>query len=316
MDILLIINSAIFAMLFPLFALEGGAAGLYLVAYDKYKEALTRYIAISWEISGTFLVFYLVNFEATFPTLLPIFGTVYLTPVLLAAAFVLFRNAFIVYSEYASTTSIRRIEAHVYALATILAGFFFLAIISSTVTGAGVNLLSRTSDIIAMISNPYSIAVFLGMGSLSMIAAIVFFRIRATAPLLGLVVLSAVMFLYALPSVPNLFNSAVNTYWYMDALLAILFISMILLHIRRSGAARILVFPWLMASSIAFQLYEYPLLFGGAIDMTNYLPPSASAYYVVLVTIIGAIILGIALSVLLYAERLSRSKRRKKGNVY
>ena len=57
-----------------------------LFAYEKYKEKLMRYITPIWEVTGTFAVFYVVNFEATFPTLLGVAGTIYAVPLLLAAA--------------------------------------------------------------------------------------------------------------------------------------------------------------------------------------------------------------------------------------
>ncbi|MDE1860457.1 MAG: cytochrome d ubiquinol oxidase subunit II [Candidatus Micrarchaeota archaeon] len=309
MDALLIINMAIFAILFPLFAMEAGAAGLYLLDYAKYKKILTNYIGLTWEISGTFLVFFLVDFEATFPKMLPILGTIYLAPILLGSAFVIFRNAFLVYSEYASKSSIQKSEAKVYAFSTITAAFFFISIMSSTVTGTGVDLNTQSLDLPIILLNPYSIAIFIGLAAISLLCVLVFFDIYTNGYFIVAVPVATFSFLYALPAVPYLFNSAITDLWYLNIPPAILFMSMIVLHTKRSKLAKLFVFPWLAMSSVIFQLLEYPFLFGGAVNIADYLPSQASSSYIAPLTIIGAAILLIGLAVLLYARNLSNKKK-------
>ncbi|MDE1856294.1 MAG: hypothetical protein KGH49_03620, partial [Candidatus Micrarchaeota archaeon] len=87
MNPLYLVNYFIFSVFITLFLLEVGSAILALFSYGAYRDKLRRYLLPIWEVDGTFAAFYLVNFEVTYPTLLGIVGTIYILPLLLAAAF-------------------------------------------------------------------------------------------------------------------------------------------------------------------------------------------------------------------------------------
>ena len=96
------INYGIFSAMLSLLLLETGASMLVLLDYRKYIETVLKYIVPIWEINGTFIAFYVVNLEATYPYMVKLIGTIYVAPVLAGLIIFMAHNAYLAYSEYVS----------------------------------------------------------------------------------------------------------------------------------------------------------------------------------------------------------------------
>lgn len=173
--------------------LEAGTAVL-LLAGKGYKERLKRYVMPMWEIGGTFLVFFIVNLEVTYPKLIGVAGYIYILPALAIAALLLFRNAFISYSGYISSEKDEGRYLKVYAAATLLITIITAATLASVLTGAGADIANNTLNITAMFLNAAGITAILGLLIISVIFGYLFYRGDAVMK----PVLSAVVFLLLL----------------------------------------------------------------------------------------------------------------------
>ena len=157
-------------------------------------------------------------------------------------------------------------------------------------------------DFVSLLFNAFNISVFLGVVALSFVAAFVTFQVKSLAAyaldsLAAMIAFVSAMFLY----LPYL-SQAVMSYYYINFVPAALFVALTLLHLRRSRHAEIFVFLWLIASSMVFSAFVYPYLFGGTVNVNAALPQASSAFYVLLISIFGAVFLAIAIGVLLYAR--------------
>ena len=308
MDILILINVLVLAVLLPLLALEFGVALIYLIAQKKYTVRMHDFIHASWEISGTFLVFFIVNLEATYPGLVMDIGTLYLTPILLAGAFLIFRNAFLAYREYAEDEAHEMRYSTIYSFATIIMVFLLISVLNSVVSGFGVNLSSMSASLFGIVVNIYNIAVFLSLAALSVLAALVMFQIKSIKLFVQLFVFSLAIFLFAMMEyVPYMFN-AMGSNMATLILPAVLFVAMLALYVMQNKYAKFLVIPWIFTVILALQQFEYPYLFGGIINITNYLQPVQDEIYIILITIAGAILLLVGLGILFYAHRRSTTE--------
>ena len=312
MNPLLAITAVIFAVLMPLFMLEAGVAMLFLARYDNYKARLAGYISLSWEISGTFLIFYLVNAEATLPGLLAAFGTIYSAPIIVAGVLVIMRNAFLAYSRFAGSPDNERRQSRIYAASTAVAAFLIITIISSALSGNGASLGSMSADLPAMALNPLNIAAFFGFALLSLASALVFFGIHPSRFFFASAALGIILLLYSMAQVPYITHSIASDQFLL-ALPVAVFLAMAFLYVRQDNRASLLVFPLLFVSALVAQAYAYPFLFNGTANVTAYMPPQADAFYIVAITAGGAALLAIALGVLFYARRLSRIKGGRAG---
>ncbi len=308
MDILILINQVIFSILLSLLLLELGSALLSLADYEKYKERLTSYIAPTWEITGTFSVFYLVNFEATFPSLLPAIGTMYILPVLVAVTFVIVRDAFLAYTEYIGTEKDEKRFARVYGISTIAMMIIITTILSSTISGIGVNLSSLSLNPLIVL-NPYNLLMILSLLAFVAFAAIVFFNIEKRSLLFISIIVAFALILFASAAfTPFMLQSlATNPLVVLPSML--LLVAIIVLYWLRKTYAKFLVLPWLFCSVLAFQLIEYPSLFSNSIQISSYITSQASAPYVLIITLAGGAFLAVALSLFVYVHHVHKEEK-------
>ena len=153
MNILYEFNISIFAVFFTLFAVEVGIALQILLGRGKTAEMI-RYITPIWEITGTFAVFFVMNFIATFPSAISIIGTAYVAPLLIAALFFIFRNAFLAYGIYYKGSS-NRSYLRVYGLATVITGFLVIGVLSSAISGFGISIETASINMPILFTNPF-----------------------------------------------------------------------------------------------------------------------------------------------------------------
>lgn len=313
MDPLIAINDTVLAVIYALFSLEAGEAALYLLSYKSYRDKFSKYLSVSWEISGTFVVFYLVMLEVTYPGLLVPVGTLYSTPIILAAIFIIARNAFLAYSEYVKAPSEKVHDTKIYAATTLIAAFLFISILDSAISGFGVSLNGLSLNFLILLLNPYNICIFFAILLLAIAAVLIFFNLGSLKRTLTCILLSAALFITSFWTYnPYTFNAILSKPYYGIVSLLI-FVALIVLYAKRDPKAKYLVIPWLASNSLLFQAYQYPYLFSGAINVTHFLPQQLSAYYDLVISVIGIVFLAVMVAVLLYAHRISSKKGAKRA---
>jgi cytochrome d ubiquinol oxidase subunit II len=305
MNPLYLTNHLIFAVFMTLLLLEGGFAITSLIAYKKYKERLMRYITPIWEVTGTFAVFYIVNFEATFPTLLGAAGTLYAVPLLVAAALIIIRNAFLIYSVYVGDSKKEGGYLKVYALATIAALVLLLSVLSSAMSGIGVSPATGVSTA-SMYLNPFNILVIASALLVSLSLATSLFRIKPLERLSWMFLIIAIaLFAFGTLAFVKPVGANIMAYPLPVALLLILVIELAIMQANRSRfSAPFAIFIVFFAINVLGVL-QYPYIFGSA-DITGYLNNSALTQPIILVTLVGGAIVAIALSYLVYLSYLRK----------
>ena len=247
-----------------------------------------------WEVVGTFAVFYLINFESTYPSLLVHIALLYEVPLLIAAILILVRNATLAYSTFIGDKKRER-EFHVlYVVSTLLAAFFVTGILTSALTGTGVNLTNNILNLSLMLFNPFNIMLFLGIVLLSVFIAGGYLQIGKhqsrsiiTGLLPGLAVLLLAVYVYVPTIIKNLGADP-----FIIAFEAVLLIATIAVNIYKSKYAGYASTAFLLGSIMVFGVLSYPYMFGGSINMLLQITTSAAiGGAVLLVTIVGYIML-------------------------
>jgi cytochrome d ubiquinol oxidase subunit II len=305
MNLLYLVNHLIFAIFMTMLLVEGGFAVTSLLAYKKYKKALLSYITPIWEITGTFAVFYAVNFEATFPTLLGAAGTIYAVPLLLAAALIIIRNVFLIYSAYIGDLKKETKYLRIYGIATIVALILFLSVLSSAMSGLGINLATETASI-AMYLNPFNIIVVVSSLLISLSLAASIFRIEKLSRIAWVPLAVAIALIYIgtslfVPPAALNFGTAMPGIALLAALVAILAVLQYKSS-RYSGKLSILI---VVFGITLFGVIQYPYILGSA-NITSYLATSALAQPLLIITLIGGMLVAASLSYLIYLSYLRK----------
>ena len=178
MSIMFSINYFIFSVFLTLFGLEVGIAVTLLLEYEKHKDKMKKFLMPLWEVTGTFAIFYLVNLEATVPSMLMLLGTVFAVPLLVAAIFFILRNAFLSYSEYMEDKRLEKRYLHVYAIATLVVAFIVISVLDSGISGIGINASAYSINMLKMFANSFNVLMFVGIALLSVFVTALFFDIR------------------------------------------------------------------------------------------------------------------------------------------
>ena len=299
--------------LLSLFLLELGAAVFLLLDYKKYKKRLSTYVAPIWEITGTMSVFYIVSFEAFYPSLLTAVGTLYILPVLLAMIFIIIRDAFLAYSEYLNDSTTELTYSKIYSWSTILAMFFIVSVLASGITGIGVSMSPLAPNYLAMIFNPFNILLFFAIFSLVAFSCSIFFDIRDTKILVGSFIAFLILFFVSLNYyAPFIMTNLLSNIVFIAPSLVFL-ITAVALYINNNGFTRYTIIPFLFFSVLAFQLFQYPEIFGGSQNINTYITQSINAPYLAIAATVGGLFLIISLSYFVYIQHVHRKKKASKA---
>ncbi len=306
MDVLSIVSSVTFAGLLSLYILELGAAVWLLVDYNKYNARLAAYVAPIWEITGTFSVFYLVSFEAFYPKLLFLVGTVYILPIILGMVFLILRDSFLAYSEYIDDSAKEFAYSRIYGITTILALFLLITVLDSSISGYGINIAILASNYWFMLSNPFNILMFLAVFMLVIFTSGIFFNIRNIDLVLASFIAFMGLFLFTTYEyLPSLYTAIASNLYLLVPSVALLLI-VLGMFIKNDKYTRFFVLPFLFISLFSFEYFAYPWLFGGSINITSYLAPSINSPYLAAIIIFGGIFLAVALGYFVYIQHLHR----------
>lgn len=302
-ELLYIANYLIFALFLSLFAIEIGIAIASLIDYDEYKEKLKGYLMPMWEINGTFAVFYLVNLEATYPKLLPVIGTAFIVPALLAIMLVVGRNIFIVASEFESKLTSEENYSKIYSAFTIIATYLLVCILGSALTGIGLNIPSSSINLVQVLANPFSIVLFIGLALLSFAAVGVVFSLKKKALTVLALLFSVALLVASLWYYDGyVFQSALSQPIYL-AIIALLLVYALAATFFKQQILRLVVIPAVVLIVLIFGLLQYPNMAGGALNMPSVYTSPVFAPYISIGTIVGCALLLIVFAVILKLMR-------------
>jgi cytochrome d ubiquinol oxidase subunit II len=303
MGILYFINYFIFSIFLLMFLLEVGLAILSLFFYKDNEDKFKGIINPIWEITGTFAVFYLVNLEVTYPNILPIIGNAYVLPLMIAAAFLLIRNIFLVFSDKLEQFGQRRFRL-VYALSTLIIAVLVISALTSAISGIG---LSTATDTISLgiFLNPFNIAMLVSLILISIFlagSALGMRRISA-ASYICLVLGTALGLFAASAFLPNFIPSLERYYLIAAAGVGLLVLSIIgrnrIKHPAIMGLACVLIIINI------FGILQYPYVFGST-NINVYTNSSVLQGPEIAITLIGGAIVAISLVLLVYINYLKK----------
>lgn len=309
MNILILINYAIFAVLLSLFFLELGAAILSLVDYETYRERVFTYVAPIWEITGTMSIFFIVNLIATYPSLVPTLD-LYIAPVLLGAVFLIVRDAFLGYSEFADRQDAKR-EARVYSVCTLVIALLIVLVAGSLLSGAGLGPSTNSLDLVALI-NPFSIGLFLSVFLFVAFLTPIFYNIRSAKFAIASIIVSVWLFAADLNNYVPYVVANIAAEWYLSLPSAALLVAMLYLYLKRDKMAKFLVLPFSISCVGAVELFSYPCLANCSIALTSYLAPSVDQPYILAITVAGSVFLAVALGIFVYVHHVHKKRVAKK----
>lgn len=314
MSMLYALNYLIFAAFMTLFLFEAGIAASLLLFYGRLREPMLKYLMPIWEITGTFAVFYIVNFIASFPRLINVVGHLYIAPLLAAVMFFIVRNAALAYSEYMHTPS-RRTYHYIYAVSTLVVAYIAVAVLSSGISGIGVNASTMHANLAAIMLNPFNVLVFAAVALIGLALAGMFFMesmhkaYLALAPA-GVTLIAAAALLYDGSALASALGPDA---WLLAAVIAALAAS-IALWLAGKRIARYAMLAWLFFAVDAFGAFQYPYLFGGSIRITDYLNSAAVGSAATLVTLVGGLFLTIAMVFFVYIVYIKKPSEGKTGS--
>lgn len=298
------INYTIFSAFLVLTLLETGSALLLLLSYNQYLERVMRYIVPIWEINGTFAVFYLVNLEATYPSIVKLVGTIYVAPVLAALIIFMAHNAFLAYSEYIRKERPRRTYIRIYSLSMVLVAFIAVSVLTSSVSGIGISIANSSITLSSMFLNGFNILVFIGVLLITLSVTMLFFRVETAGKALTpiVLILGGVAFVGvgAYIYVPYITADIASMFLYMIPTLIMFIVSALLYTGVHARLAKGLAALGLYCGIMFFGLLQYPYFFGKAVNAVNVVNTGQLAYYVNLITLLGGIFLASLLVVFTY----------------
>ncbi len=302
-----IINYVVLSAFLTLFIAELGAA-LVFVINRRYYPRVKAFITPLWGPIGTFAVFYLVNTEATYPAALSTVGTMYIALGMTAGLFFILRNAFIMYSEAHHNPRMDELYRWLYVAATLVVAFLVVTIFSSVLSGIGVNLSEEYVDPVRAMFNPFNALLFIAFAMMALSISYVQFNVNELGrhfPLVS-VALSYIIAIAAswayLPYFAGHFVSNI----YLVAPSAVLAAAGLAAYYLRSGIAKYLMGAWLLVSIESYGALQYPYMFGGALQYTQFLNNSAMALYASYVTAAGGTMLAVFLAIFFYVNYLKR----------
>ena len=304
MNELYLINYLIFSIFLTMFLVEVGIAIISLFGYEKYKDRIKRLINPIWEVTGTFAIFYVVNFEVTYPTMLSIVGTAYAVPLLVAAIFIILRNMFIIFSEYIGTDKSEHRFRLIYSVSTLIAAILAIATLASGISGIGISPSTSTLTP-SFLFNPFTILILasLVLFALSLAESILkpegFQKIGIVSEILGFAIayVAVAMYLPGFKIANQTILIAVST-----VLLAIAVIIQAAKYKHAGAFNMILVFLLINLFGVA----TYPYIFGTT-NITSYIATSALATPEILITLIGGAFVAISLVALIYINYIKKN---------
>jgi cytochrome d ubiquinol oxidase subunit II len=291
------VNYAVFSVFASLLLTEVAGSVFLLVFWETAKSKVLDYVVPIWEVTGTFGAFWVVTSYFAYPSLLIPVASIFAG--LLVVFLILFvgRNASIVFGEFITKSGWfdEKKLYKAYALSTLALGLVVLVLLSSLVSGAGVDLTAGTFSLGAWAASPGSIPFVVGALLTVLGIGIVFFSLKslrgATLPVtaLGMAVSVTSFYLYS--------SSLVSLWVLIPVILTLLVILPFLSDKTESIVSNKAVFLALFTIIIfTLQFLVYPSVIGRPgllVDSFTTTGPLASAYAAI--TAVGTPLLAVML---------------------
>lgn len=285
-----------------------------LLFWKKAKSNVLEYVVPIWEVTGTFGAFWVVSGYFAYPSLLIPVASIFAPLLIVFLILFVARNASIAFGEFIIKRKwLDEVKLYrTYAISTLVLGLAVLVLLSSLVSGAGIDLTKETFSLGAWVSSPGSLLFVIGTLVIVSGVAPVFYSLipmreivlPATTSGIALSVLS--YYLYS----PSLVSAWMLIPVALTLIPGVLFISGKTASIVSNKAILIAL---LGATIFSLQFLVYPSVVGGAIsvDAVTTSGPMASAYLTI--TAVGGVILAIMLG--LYMNVTMHSKNSTKVEI-
>lgn len=296
----------IFAVFATLLITEIMGSVLMIIAWDNVKSRVLEYIVPIWEVTGTFGVFWVVVVDFSFPSILIPAAHIYAVAIMLFLILIVARNASIVFGEYIIKRGwLDEKKLYMaYSASTIALGIVVLVMLSSIISGSGVDLASGVFNIGTWLSSGGSYAFILGTLLIGVGLAPVFYGLKplrfialpATATGVTLSILSYYLYLPSLVSpmilVPAILTLLVPVLFSVDKAYSIVTNKLVF-----ATVSVVILF--------SLNFLVYPEAFGKAlpVDSVTTSGPMASAFFTI--TLIGGLLLAAMLVIYLFAVKKS-----------
>ena len=310
MNFLYLLNYFVFATLVVLLTVEMGMALLSLFNYKFFKSLSPGTSRDLWGIVGVFAVFYLINFESTYPKLLINIGTIYEIPLLITAILIIAKNTFATFAYGFSKVKREKISHGIYSAATLISAFLVTGIFTSVATGTGVNLNSNSINFFAMLFNPFNLLIFAGLALVSIFIAKGYTKefgensYDIFSFIVGFVLLFLGVVFYTPEIALKLFAGPI-----LISIIVILGAGSVILGFLKNKYSGIISSLWLLTSIFIFGILQYSYIFGGQINLFSELTNSSMETAIIVITVFGYLIMAAFLFLIRKIGKLQNMKK-------
>ncbi len=294
MNIYIVINYVILVVLFAFLLAEAMSAMSFL--YDrKSLPSVKKYLDPIWGVVGTFAVFFVVNAEVLYPSIMPPVDYLYVFPIMLAVLLFIARNVFLVFSEYVwKESKISSLSlARVYSLISFVIVIILLIVFLSIITGLGTNSSLTAFSFSSFLFDHYSIGFIAGVLLIAFGLSFPFYKIQK---IIVLSPISTILGLFIFVLSMSRLGLSVN---YITYILAVAIAAVSLIYYTVGKARREVIFIAAFASILSINMLNYGKVFG-TLSLSSFLNNSAVSSAGLAITIIGGVLLVIMLSFFLY----------------
>ncbi len=298
------LNFLIMSIMLALFITESMGAMLFIFHYNGSKSRVSPYVIPIWELTGTFIAFWVVTSDFAYPSILIPAAYIYAVPLLILLIAFIGRNAFIIFGEFIKKG--RFSDRSMYSIFSVFECLFCLVFVifaSSVVTGGGVVLAKLAFNTGKWASTPGDVLFVIGAIVLMYGFSFIFYglenymRISMVASYLGIVLeLVAVVWIHAsISAVP--FSPVLAITIIIGVLAPILFYYR---PTRKIIENKVVFLTLLTISIYPFYSLVYPKFFGGTLPVSDFLTNTAMSIAYFYITLGGGILLILMLIYMVY----------------
>lgn len=300
-------NYAVFSVFASLLLTEVAGSAFLLLFWETAKSKVLDYVIPVWEVTGTFGAFWVVTSYFAYPSLLIPVASIFAGLIVVFLILFVGRNSSIVFGEFITKRGWldEKKLYKAYALSTLLLGVVVLVLLSSLVSGAGVDLTAGTFSLGAWAASPGSIPFVVGALLIVLGVGIAFFSLKSLRKVilpvtaLGMAVSVASFYMYS----SSLFSSWVLIPVILTTAAILPFLSDKTAGIVSNKAVFLALFSIII---FTLQFLVYPDVLGRpglSVDSFTTTGPLASAYAAI--TAVGVPLLAVMLAFYVMVVRRS-----------
>lgn len=296
---LYVLNYFIFSLFLMMFTVETGVGIVALLDYKRHRDAIRKYLLPVWGLDGTFAVFYIVNTVATYPSLVNV-ASLYIVVLLIGSIFFLLRSVFVAYSEVIGSEKAENRYILLYGLSTVLVAFIATSILTSAMSGYGINAVSGAINISSVFLNAFNILIFVSLALIALFIGSTYFKVGELDKIGYLLLPSAfALSLMAFYRYTNFVFSSMQSAYIAIAICLILMAAVLVMKFAKSRFAAHAAALWFLISINLVGFLQYPYLLGANASYLAYVTNGISGPVVGLIT--GAELALLAVAMLLFS---------------